>query len=783
MSQDFKLTVLSDEIHLCQGNVNTILSMVHSRGLRIRHYRGNAWNETQSFAVPESLRRGAAEAFVHREEAGRHVFVSDSVTIALRIEDGTLTIEDGNGNVALAYRNGGVTLGKNRAGCRWEMESSDRFYGLGEKMGQLNKAGRKYTMWNTDDPFHVPNKDPLYKSIPFLIKANGSRFTGLFVDRPSKLRFDLGADAQDAFSVEAEDDRLDYYVWTGNDLKAIIARYAQLTGTMSLPPMWSIGYQQSRYSYYPEAKVAEIASTMREKGIPCDVLYLDIDYMDGYRVFTFDEERFPDPGRLIGSLREQGYRVVTSMDPGVKKDPLYDVYRDGVAKDLFCRTVNGDIYEGEVWPGTVAFPDFTKPETRSWWAGRHSALFDAGVRGIWNDMNEPTDFKFHLADRTQHTVPGDVLLDGEGHPDSFDRYHNAYGQCMCQATIEGFETLLPNERPFILSRAAYAGIQKYAAVWTGDNHSWWEHLEMSVPMLLGLGMSGVPFVGADIGGFQENATPELFVRWMQLGAFTPLCRAHTITGSKPHEPWAFGAEAEEICRQYIRLRYSLLYYWYSAFRDSAESGLPIMRPLIMEDAVDPMLYDLNDQFMIGDSLMAALVCRPSVTYRSVYFPQGVWYDFFTGRKYEGGAHYSVDAPLERMPLYVKGGSIVPMIPVMQHAAERPITQLTLEIYPDRNNVYRLYEDDGLTRGYENGEFRRTDFALETEEDGFTFAIRPVVAGYSVSRTEYVLNFHGAGEGCVVECEDSHSIAHDRDRRILTVNLIHSDKPQQLKVSR
>lgn len=651
--------------------------------------------------------------------------------MSVRFSDGMagLMVTGCDGNVLLDmdqafYKSGKALSFSSRIG-RKEM-----FFGLGEKTGFLDRRGRRFIMWNTDEPLHTPDKDPLYKSIPFLIGFDGKKVYGLFLDSIARSEFDLGYGNPERLTVTAYDSQLDLYIISGRTIAEIIGSYTMLTGRMKMPPLWGLGFQQCRFSYYPQERVEELAETFRARQIPCDVIYLDIDYMDGYRVFTWDTDRFPDPKGMISRLKEQGFRVVTIVDPAPKKDSGYPVYVEGVREGHFCQFPTGEIYHGEVWPGAAAFPDFSREKTRKWWGLKHASLFDAGVSGIWNDMNEPSDFSPNSRDRTLMTVPNDLMMDFDGKPLPFSRCHNAYGLLMCMATHEGFSALKPGERPFVLTRSAYAGIQRYAAVWTGDNHSWWEHLAASIPMLLNLGLSGVSFAGADVGGFQGECSPELYARWIQLGAFTPFFRAHSDKNTSGQEPWSFGPEVEEIARKAISLRYQLLPYLYSEFREACETGLPVMRPMILDFQDDPNVYGIYDQFMFGRSMMAAPVLRPGERKRMVYLPAGGWYDFYTKARIEGGRYIIADAPLDRIPLFVREGAIIPMAKCAHSTAFMDFSELTVEVYAGREGSFTLYEDDGLTLDYLEGSFNLRGFAQETSLSCFRFTVKNIRNGYA-----------------------------------------------------
>ncbi|MGE5594102.1 MAG: glycoside hydrolase family 31 protein [Betaproteobacteria bacterium] len=723
----------------CEGGLLR-LAVLYGNCVRVTFNCDHRFTGRRSVAV---VNAPSCEAFSVEDADVSVVLRTAELTVEVGKADAKIKISDSDGRVVSEDVGDGLTWGRRTVMCTKAMDSETHFYGLGEKTGFLDKRGREYLMWNTDDPLHTPTKDPLYKSIPLLLVFNGKWATGTFVDYTGKIWFDLGAESDESYSFEVDDHELDYYFIYGPDLKRVIGTYTDLTGRMFLPPLWALGYQQCRWGYYPEAVVRNLADTFRERDIPCDVIYLDIDYMDGYRVFTWDRECFPDPERMLANLRAKGFKIATIVNPGVKKDPSYGVYVEGVRRNLFCRWLTGEIYHGRVWPGEAAFPDFTKEETRSWWAEKHDVLLGKGVAGIWNDMNEPSDFSSSAQDRTQATVPDDVIAENDGDPCTFGRIHNAYGLQMCRSTYEAFLRLKPEDRPFIVTRAAYAGIQRYAAVWTGDNCSWWEHLAMSLPLCMNIGLSGVPFVGGDVGGFEENATPELFARWMQVGAFTPFFRAHSMHNTRPHEPWAWGPRVEEICRKYIKLRYALLPYVYNEFYKASQTGLPVMRPLVLDYPDDERTHNLNTEFLWGESFLVAPITQPDTIKRCVYLPEGIWFDYWTDREYEGKKDYLVDAPLDTLPLFVRAGSVIPSVPAASYVGEERWEALTLDVYLGAEAWYTLYEDDGLTQKHRDGAYNLTEFHCSASEEGIIFKIRPIVSGCRSGRKTYRLRFHGA----------------------------------------
>lgn len=605
--------------------------------------------------------------------------------------------------------------GRGEYGVRKSMELHSHIYGLGEKTSFLDKKGEKYDMWNSDvfDP-HVPEIECLYVSIPFLIHFRYDQPAyGIFLDNPGRSSFDMRSDGT-SYKIQINSGTLDYYFVYGPELKDVVQRYSGLTGRMELPPAWAIGYHQSRYSYMDQEEVMTLARSFRDKNIPCDVIYLDIHYMDEYRVFTFDPVRFPNPKKMIGELAEMGIKIVPIVDPGVKKDPEYAPYVEGTKNDYFCRKLEGEVFIGNVWPGASAFPDFTEEQVRSWWGEQHRYYTDLGIHGIWNDMNEPAVFN------ASKTMDLDVVHGNDGDMKTHRELHNLYGMLMSMATQQGLKRQLEGERPFVLTRAGYAGIQKYAATWTGDNRSFWEHLAMAIPMVLNLGLSGQPFAGPDIGGFAHHTTPELLARWTQAGVFFPYCRNHSVLESIRQEPWAFDPNVEDVCRKYIRLRYRLLPYLYTQFYEAHKTGLPIMRPLILEYPSDRNVFNLCDQFLVGTSLLVAPIVRPSTEYRAVYLPEGEWIDYWTGERHAGGRTILAHAPIDVLPLYVKAGSLVPELaleqwkPMMNEQAN-----VTLSMYagaPGTASSGQWYEDDARTYAYENGVYNLLETTAAFNDD-------------------------------------------------------------------
>jgi alpha-glucosidase len=602
----------------------------------------------------------------------------------------------------------------------------EHFYGLGEKAAHLDKRRGFFVNWNSDTPGYTLGRDPIYQTIPFYIGLDKGSAYGIFFDNSYRSYFDFGRLSQDRIWFGAEGGELNYYFFYGPSIKKILNRYADLTGHMPLTPLWALGVQQCRYSYYPASMVEEVVRQYRERDLPLDVIYLDIHYMNGYRVFTFDPNRFPDPKALTDKLLKQGVKTVVIVDPGVKHQPpsqdaapgalrfskpelqpqndRYYVFDQGVIGDYFQHRKNGDLFIPRVWPGDSVFVDYTRADARQWWGDLHRAYTDNGIAGIWNDMNEPADF----VDQTGKNQR-DVVSYDEGEKSTHAKNRNVFALLMARATYEGLARLQPDRRPFVITRAGYAGIQRYSTMWTGDTNSTWDSLALNVPMFTTLGLSGEPFVGSDVGGFIGRANGEFLVRSYQIGFLAPFFRNHHAIDGYDQEPWRFGKYYEDIIRKYLKLRYQLLPFLYTTLEEAHRTGVPLFRPLMLNYQDDASTYNLDDEFMIGDDLLIAPIVKPDVTSRLVYLPKGIWYDFWTNKKYIGGTMIRADASLETVPLFVRGGAIIALGPEMNYVGEKPFDPISFSIYPDEagSAATTLYEDDGTSTSYERGVFRRT----------------------------------------------------------------------------
>lgn len=580
-------------------------------------------------------------------------------------------------------------------------------YGLGDKTGFLNKRHYAYENWNSDDPSpHCDNFQSLYKSINFFMVYSENGCLGILTDNSYRTRFDFGKEQEDYYFWSHAGGALDYYMIPGKNPKEVLKRYLALTGKSSLQQKWVYGFHQSRWSYFTEREVLDTVNTMRKNKLPLDAIHMDIDYMEGFRVFTFDHNRFPNPKGLTEKLAAQNVKPVTIIDPGVKIDSGYFVYDEGIEQGHFAKNPDGTVYEGEVWPGPAVFPDFTQEKTRRWWGDKLKTMTDVGIRGIWNDMNEPANFTGQL--------PDDVRFSTGSH----DEIHNVYGHLMAEATYDGLRKA-DNRRPFVLTRACCAGSQRFCSGWTGDNHSLWAHMQLSLTQMMNLGLSGMYMVGSDVGGFGSDTTPELLIRWFQLGAISPFFRDHYAKGTRNQEPYAFDRATMDACREALDLRYHLLPYLY----DLAHEDMPILRPLVLEFPEDPMCRELTDQCMLGDRLLAAPVMTPGVTARAVYLPKGVWFDYYTGKRYSGGRYVLAEAPLDRIPLFARGGAVIP-VSVGKPQSVEDIREVVLEVFPG-NGRFVHYMDDGETMAYLDGELR----ALQVSVRGRRTQQKIIAAGY------------------------------------------------------
>lgn len=590
--------------------------------------------------------------------------------------------------------------------CYKTLQPGERFLGLGEKTGHLDRRGSGYTHWNTDAYAYHAGTDPLYCAMPFYIGLHNGLIYGIFFDNPHKSYHNLGASNNRFASFGADGGNMTYYFIHGQSVAEVIAAYTHLTGRMPLPPLWSIGYQQCRYSYYPDKEVLTLAQTFREKNFPADVVVLDIHYMDQYKIFTWHPAHFSNPRQLVAALKERGFQVVIMCDPGIKAEPGYAAYESGLAADVFLKYPDNQNYTAQVWPGWCHFPDFSNPATRQWWSAQFQEYTDLGIEGFWNDMNEIATWGNFL--------PNNILFDFDGRGATMREARNLYGFLMARSTYEAARTWMKNRRPFNLSRSGFSGIQRYAAVWTGDNVSYDEHMLLGVRIVNSLGLTGVPFTGYDAGGFVGNASPRLFARWLSIAALSPFFRGHTMINTADSEPWSYGEEVESITRNYIRFRYQLMPYIYSLFYESSVCGMPVQRSLALDFPFEPRVYDhrFENQYLFGPAVLVAPVESTKEIAR-VFLPPGGWYYLFDGTRYAGNQEIFIDCPLHKLPVFIKAGSILPMKIAGTNTFDHA-DLLDLHLYAgEGQHFFQLYQDDGVSFDYEQGVYSlrplRADF--------------------------------------------------------------------------
>lgn len=741
-AQQFK--ALPGGVSATAGDVTMQVDALREGVLRVRVWKGSALPEDASWAVLPAARTSSVQ--VAAEPRG---FATRQLRVKLD-EQLRLTVSDLAGNV----------LQEDAAPVRWEgtqftvskkRTPSDHFFGLGDKPGPLDRAGEAFTLWNTDSFGWQESTDPIYKSIPYFIDLSHGRALGVFLDNTWRSNFDFGRAKPSEYTFGALNGALDYYLIYGPDPKQVVTTWAWMTGPTPLPPLWSLGFQQSRYTYFPESQLREVASQFRKDRIPCDVLWLDIDFQHNNWPFTVNEQAFRDFGGMVKDLSLDNFKLVVITDPHIAKQPNvgYAPYDSGMAGDHFVKNPDGSTYVGMVWPGPAVFPDFTQAQSRAWWGTLYKAFIADGVAGFWNDMNEPSVFN-----GPGGTMPADVehRIDEPGFSKRRATHleiHNVYGMENARATNDGELELRPNERPFVMTRASYAGGQRYSATWTGDNSSTWNHLRMSIPQIVNLGLSGFSLSGADVGGFAGSPSPDLLTKWIELSAFQPIDRDHSAKGTRMHEVWVDGPEHEAIRRRYIEERYRLMPYLYTVAEETSQDGVAINRPLFIEfpHAIENGTpFDLmsgGSEFLFGSRILVAPNPSPEeVAPYTVHLPPGTWYDYWSGERFTRGIsggpidleqrdtviaqkELTVTPRLDQLPVYVRGGSILPIAPLTQSTAEVPKGPLTLRIYPlapglntpGESCAGEVYTDDGHSFDFRKGVFARVHFTCSVAADG------------------------------------------------------------------
>jgi len=720
-----RVTKLSDGVELVAGKAKVRVTAFREDVFRVRVAPDGNFPKDFSWAVIAE----AASPTVKIEDSGDAVKLTAGNTI-VRVKKTPLLIDflDAAGNVIVADE---PMLPMAWEGTRihvWKkMPADESYFGLGDKAGPMNRRNRAFTMWNTDEFGWQESSDPLYKTIPFFQGFRNGTAYGIFFDNTWRSSFDFGKESRDYYSFGADGGEINYYYFAGPEPKKIIENYTALTGRTPLPPLWTLGYQQCRYSYFPEKRAYEIVERLREDKIPADTIYFDIDYQQGYAPFTVNREYFPHFEKMIADFKSVGMHTILITDLHIKKDPDdgYAPYDSGMKQDVFVKRADGSLYVAPVWPGPSVFPDFTLTRVRDWWGGLYKEFVGLGAAGFWNDMDEPAVFL-----TPTKTMPLDNVHrtdDGAKHPHT--EIHNVFGMQNVRATYDGLRKLQGDERPFVLTRAAFAGAQRYAATWTGDNSSTWNHLAMSTPQLLSMGISGYGMVADDIGGFAGTPTPDLLTRWFEVGAFNPIYRDHTAKGTGDQEPWVHGPKHEAIRRKFIEERYRLLPYIYTGIEEMSRTGIPLMRALYLEYPKAEGVAGNDHDFLFGRDFLVAPVTTEMLDAEEIHLPPGDWFDYWTSEKHNSSEAIHLNPALDQMPLYVRAGAIVPMQDLVQYTGQTPNGPLKLHVYPGTECSGSLYQDDGHTYAYQKDEVLRLNYSCQASASSVTVSARVEKNGY------------------------------------------------------
>jgi alpha-glucosidase len=738
------------EIH--SGSAVMQITALRDDVVRVRVGQAGHLPEDASWAVLP-VARTATVAVTPELSASAVGFKTTKLRVSIQRNPLALTITDLDGHV-ISENLPGRPIEYHGTAFRayFKSPSDEHYFGLGDKPGPLDRRNEAFVDWNTDAYTWQESTDPIYKSIPFFMTFHKGIAAGIFLDNTWRSSFDFNKEYRDAYSFGAENGPLDYYVLYGPEPKTVVKNWAWLTGPTPLPPLWSLGYQQSRWSYYPEAEVRRIADRLRSERIPADVIWMDIDYQFKNRPFTVDPERFPHFDQMIKDLRAEHFHTIVITDLHIADAPNagYKPFDEGTAGDHFVKNPDGSTFVGTVWPGKSVFPDFTRKASRDWWGTLYADFVSKGVAGFWNDMNEPSVFLV-----SSRTMPDDVVhrIEEPGFATraaSHLEIHNIFGMQNSRGTYEGMLKLNPNVRPFVMTRASYAGGHRYSATWSGDNTATWNQLRQTTPQLLNLGLSGFAMSGADVGGFAGSPMPELLTRWLEVAAFHPIDRDHTSKGTLPQEPWENGTpEDVDIRRRYIEERYKLMPYIYTAAEEMSRTGLPMMRPIFMEfpagDA-DGNPLDLTDtnSFMLGSDLLIAQSPFPEeVDDYPVTLPPTSWYDYWTGALIQNDAEkdkmqasqpeIQIHRSLDTLPVFVRAGAIVPRQPLVQSTDVKPDGPLTLRVYPPtrlgEDCSGSVYLDDGTSYDFQKGKFLRENVTCQLSDHGLKISLAPRQGSY------------------------------------------------------
>lgn len=730
-----------DGVDVRVGAVLMRVTALTDQIVRVRIARDGVLPEDASWAVSAATRQHSVAVQGHADG-----FSTAALRVRVASPSLRLVVEDLHGKVISADAAEPFDADGRAFTLRKQLPQAEHIFGMGDKTGgSLDRRGQSYVDWNTDAFGFSSATDPIYKSIPFFIGVGGAGGSyGILLDNSWRSWFDFGHRDADTLAFGAPDGPIDYYLIAGPSTAEVVRRYTDLTGKAPLPPRWAFGYQQSCYSYMTGDEVRQVAARLRADKFPADVIWLDIDFQDRNRPFTVNKQAFPDLPGLVRHLQDEGMKLVVIADLHVARAPGegYAPYDSGTAADAFVHNPDGSIYVAPVWPGPSVFPDFTETRVRDWWGTLYQPFVADGIAGFWNDMNEPAVFDTPTKTMpldTVHRIATDDFADRKA---SHAEVHNIYGMQNTRATYDGLRKLRPDERPFVMTRASYAGGQRYAVTWTGDNSSTWDQLKLSVHQLINLGLSGFSYSAADVGGFAGGPSAELLTRWFEIAAFTPVFRDHAAKGTPRAEPWVDGPEHLAIRRRYVEERYRLLPYFYALADENARHGDPIMRPVFYDypDAISASC-DPSMAFTVGSQLLVAPPPNPeSPQDYDVCLPAGGWYDYWTGLAVENARTDEVSGPvqsasqatnekhassgivketprLDKLPVFVRAGSILPRQPLVQSTAQTPAGPLQIDVYPGADCHGQLYADDGHSMAYRKQGFLRQSIRCTVTADG------------------------------------------------------------------
>ncbi len=654
-------------------------------------------------------------------DAADPVVVVKTSNITAEVElrpDLRITFKDSKGvviNEDLPGKELGMTQDGNKFTVYKRLQADERFIGMGEELGNLDRRGTVLTLKNTDNYRYDDPKVPMYVSIPFFMGLHHEKVYGLFFNNSYRSVFNFGASNRRFASFSFDGGGLDQFFIFDASVGKILEHYTSLTGRMPLPPRWSLGYQQSRCSYYPDSQVMFIANTFRAKHIPLDGIVLDADYLHEYQPFRINRERFPDLRGLADNLRGMNIELTASVNPGIAIDNSYEQYKSGLKEDVFLRYADGELWVADIAPNTNHFVDYSDPRGRRWWIDNMKLYQELGIHGLWNDMNEPAI--------DGQAIPDNVVFDFEGQKTSALEAQNYYGMLMARAAFESAEQYGGNRRPFVLSRSGFAGIQRYAAVWSGDNQAKDEHILLGALLVNQMGLSGVPFTGPDVGGYIGDGNKDLYRRWIESGVFAPYLRNHREQYAAANEPWAYGEEAEAISKAYIGFRYALMPYLYSTFHEAAGTGMPVSRSLSIDYSFDANVYNTQFQyeFLFGPGLLVNPMTSQEQR-KSTYLPAGQWYDLFTDERLDGGRTISGEYAGHRIPIFAKASAIIPMQGKVQSTRDDPGSVLFVHVFNGtERSEFAYYDDDGETLNYRKGQFRKRLITFDPAASQITFS--------------------------------------------------------------